>query len=173
MENIRIHRYTLHVPRKFCRSRADRWEDSHLRPNKQHDEINESNDAKKVRRDFVLFILVTSCALITFFVLKFYEPNANNVTNTVVVRIAGDLAYEFSQPGEWRITDSQNEYVTTLHYDGNSIWVTDSNCPDKICEKMGKVGQGGSIICVPNKMIIEFKKKETKGTASTTDVQTW
>ena len=117
--------------------------------------------------------MVISCALAAFFVLKFYEPNVNNVTNTVVVRIAGVSAYEFSQPGDWRITDSQNEYITTLHYDGNKIWVTDSNCPDKICEKMGKVGQGGSIICVPNKMIIEFKKKETKGTASTTDVQTW
>lgn len=126
-----------------------------------------------MRHDFILFILVVSSALIAFFVPKFYEPSVSNNANTVVVRIAGKTAYEFSQPGNWRITNSQKEYVTTLHYDGNKIWVTESNCPDKICEKIGKVGQGGSIICVPNKMIIEFKKREGQESTNTIDVQTW
>jgi len=134
--------------------------------------LNDSPNYKaRIRHDATLFFLVVLTAGITFLVVRFGKTM--NFTDTVIVRIDGEMRYQFSQPGVWEIRNSQRQYITTLHYDGNQIWVTDSNCPDRICEKTGRVKQGGNIICVPNKMIIEFKKKDRTESSDTTDVQTW
>ena len=37
------------------------------------------------------------------------------------------------------------------------VYVTDSDCPDKVCENTGKISKSGeSIICVPNRISIEI-----------------
>lgn len=91
-------------------------------------------------------------------------------SGAVSVRIQGEEVLRVIEPGDWIIKNKDGKYVTTLHFDGQKVWVTESNCPDKICEKTGKVGPGGSIICVPNRMIIEFKKEKHKNAV---DTETW
>ncbi len=121
------------------------------------------NDFKKA--DFIIFLVVLSIAVI-FLIGKIFRKVDNY--KGVVVRISGEEMYYFDKPGEWKISNKDGKYITTLHYDGVFIWVTESNCPDKICEKTGKVKPGGSIICVPNRTLIEFKK-----TNLNIDVETW
>ena len=37
------------------------------------------------------------------------------------------------------------------------VYVTDSDCPDKVCENTGRISKSGeSIICVPNRISIEI-----------------
>ena len=38
------------------------------------------------------------------------------------------------------------------------ISVTDADCPDKLCIKQGKRGQGMPIVCLPNKVYIVFSE---------------
>lgn len=33
-----------------------------------------------------------------------------------------------------------------------------ANCPDKLCVKQGKISDIGSIVCLPNKVIIEIDR---------------
>ena len=49
--------------------------------------------------------------------------------------------------------------LTVVVEDG-SIHVEDADCPDKICEKTGKISKAGeTIICLPNKVIIKILGK--------------
>jgi len=53
----------------------------------------------------------------------------------------------------------------TIDIDGNIILVENgcismqsAECPDKLCVKQGKISNIGSIICLPNKVIIEIDR---------------
>ncbi|MFN6991794.1 MAG: NusG domain II-containing protein [Fervidobacterium sp.] len=158
------------------------------------------NGIKVKWADFVILIVVL--AISGFLVVKdiFYDRisgetsqskvnNSANKSIQAVVRVSGKEIAKFSVPGQWKIYDTKGRYLSTLHFDGNVAWVTDSNCPDKICEKTGKVKVGGSIICVPNRMIITVidttkqKKAKMKSTlrkmggpvdgSKEIDVETW
>ena len=43
---------------------------------------------------------------------------------------------------------------------GGSLWVEEADCPDKICEKTGKIRKAGqTIVCLPNRVVIRIKGK--------------
>lgn len=43
------------------------------------------------------------------------------------------------------------------------VWVSETHCPLKLCQKQGKIGQvGQQIIGVPNRILIEIEGKEPK-----------
>jgi hypothetical protein len=46
-----------------------------------------------------------------------------------------------------------------VEFHGNRVRVVESTCPLKLCVKTGWVGPGGTIICVPNEVIIFFEEK--------------
>lgn len=124
------------------------------------------------KTDILIIFVVILLSLGGILFSKIVKVNSN--AQEIVVRISGQQVYKFSEPGEWKIEDKNGKYITTLHYDGQFIWVTNSNCPDKICEKTGKVGPGGSIICVPNRTIIQFQPtQKSKDTNKNIDVETW
>lgn len=62
------------------------------------------------------------------------------------------------------LSDTKKPY--TVDIGGNTIYVekdgvsmTYADCPDKLCVRQGKI-KSGAIICLPNKVIVEFKKKD-------------
>ncbi|AFG34204.1 NusG domain II-containing protein [Fervidobacterium pennivorans subsp. shakshaketiis] len=130
-------------------------------------------ERKFLKLSDIVFVLVAIVLGITWYFIHFRYDNGNIPgTQILSVRIQGEEVFTVEEPGEFIIKNQQGKYITTLHFDGNRAWVTDSNCPDKICEKTGKIGPGGSIICVPNRMIIEFKTDEKKEKKEV-DVETW
>ena len=45
----------------------------------------------------------------------------------------------------------------TLIIEDGYAYVTDSDCPDKICEQMGKISKPGeTIVCLPHKLVVEI-----------------
>ncbi|MEJ5257892.1 MAG: NusG domain II-containing protein [Fervidobacterium sp.] len=122
------------------------------------------------KTDFLIIAMLLIFSTTGYMFSKYAEKSVG-FSKSVVVRISGEEVYKFSKPGEWKIYNKSGKYVTTLHFDGEKVWVTDSDCPDKICEKTGKVGPGGSIICVPNRTIIEFEK--SKFQKDLIDTESW
>lgn len=65
----------------------------------------------------------------------------------------GDIRHEFSldEDGSFRFDGIDAEFEVK----NGRIRLTESACPDKICEKTGYIGSSGqSIICVPNKITV-------------------
>lgn len=50
----------------------------------------------------------------------------------------------------------------TLEIKSKKVTVLSSQCPDKICEKMFVSSDGGSIICLPSKIVIRLSSEKTE-----------
>lgn len=48
------------------------------------------------------------------------------------------------------------EGVNKIKIENGTICVSEANCPDKTCVKMGKLGGGMPVVCLPHRLIIEF-----------------
>lgn len=49
------------------------------------------------------------------------------------------------------------ESSNTIHIEDGEIWVSQAQCPDHICMKMGKLSSENlPIVCLPNHLIIRF-----------------
>ena len=59
--------------------------------------------------------------------------------------------------------DRDDSYTVTTELGTNTViiengqaYMTDADCPDKICEQMGRISKPGeTIICLPHKIIVE------------------
>ncbi len=64
-------------------------------------------------------------AIIIILVAIYFLSSSPKDTDTVVVRITGNIAYEFTKPGEYDIMSS-GKNIMKLHFDGKKIWVTEA-----------------------------------------------
>jgi len=54
-----------------------------------------------------------------------------------------------------------NQYVLIVQ-ENQTIYVKDASCPDKVCEKTGKISENGqNIVCLPNKVVIHIEGTDT------------
>lgn len=79
----------------------------------------------------------------------------------VAVRVNGKVVQEFS------LDDSINYKIegiggtNTLCIGEGSVWLSEADCPDRICVQTGKIRYAGqSIICLPHKVVVEIKEAE-------------
>ena len=58
-------------------------------------------------------------------------------------------------------TVNNGDHTNTVHVEKYGIQVTDSDCPDKICIRRGKITNSSvPIVCLPNKLVITIKKSD-------------
>ncbi len=113
------------------------------------------------KRDLIVIAVLILILILT----ASLKPEIGSFSNKVVVEIDGREHMVIDRPGEYPVV-VDGERVTTVVYDGTKVRVRNSNCPLKICEKMGWVKPGGEIICVPNKLVVRFER-------SRVDTMTW
>lgn len=54
------------------------------------------------------------------------------------------------------LTVSTDLGTNTIIIENGQAFVTDADCPDKICEQMGRISTPGeTIVCLPHKLIVE------------------
>lgn len=57
----------------------------------------------------------------------------------------------------------EGKYKNTIMVKNGSVFVSDSDCPDKSCIHSGKLSSGSKIICcLPNKLIIRIANRNEK-----------
>ena len=55
-------------------------------------------------------------------------------------------------------TLSHNGYTLTVAADGDSVWVSDSDCPTQDCVHTGHIRRGGqSIVCLPAQVVVHLE----------------
>lgn len=109
------------------------------------------------RNDLLLLGALFSCS---FLPLCLFGWNENPVP-TAVLSVDGEELRSIplgTHKGRESFPIETSEGANTVTIDGQTIAVTDADCPDKICVKTGAIQKKGeAIACLPHKLVIEIK----------------
>lgn len=60
--------------------------------------------------------------------------------------------------GKYRIPDENGGYNVVEIY-GGEVFISEADCPDQTCVKMGKLDSGLPIVCLPHKLVVRFAEE--------------
>lgn len=102
--------------------------------------------------------LLSVAVLLLLFVFR-------NPGGTAVLTVNGEETGEFplSEPREVEISHGNHNNLLVIR-DGKA-YITEANCPDKVCVNRGGIQyQGETIVCVPNGVVVTIREGEKKDT---------
>lgn len=93
--------------------------------------------------------------------LYVYLQGKNHHGNRVLIQVNGECIQTFWQDEEVEYTIKSDNGENTLQISEGKVWLSEADCPDKICVNTGKIQYPGqSIICLPHKVVIEIKEEK-------------
>ena len=104
----------------------------------------------------VVFLLILAA------VLYFIVNGGRTAGAACVVRVDGNVIANYSlyENGQFELNGGTN----TLVIEDGYAWLTDADCPDKLCVKQGKVHYTGQCItCLPNHLTVTVEGGEDNG----------
>ena len=116
----------------------------------------ELSNVKKKKRDIIFIGVLLVVALIAFFVVdKFIKKDGNKV----VIKVDGEIVKIVN------LTDTKNIIVNgydggtnTVVIENGTVYMTEADCPDKICVNTGKISKiGETIVCLPHRVVVEIQ----------------
>lgn len=112
-------------------------------------------DKMKIKKDILLITVIVMIALVVFLFIHFFIKKDGSM---VVVKINGDINYKGSlyQSKELVVDGYQGGSNRIVIQDG-FVYMADADCPDKLCEHMGKISKTGeNIVCMPHRVVVEI-----------------
>lgn len=114
-------------------------------------------DVKK--RDFIIMIFMAMIAVISMITIKMTEKE-------------GDRVIIYHDQIEYKnVSLHQNQMIKIPTHTGynevkiaeGKVWMIEADCPDQICVHHRKISNvGETIVCLPNKIIVEIKGEQVK-----------
>jgi hypothetical protein len=102
--------------------------------------------------DVLLIICICLAIIMSMFVLK--RPIGQGASVSILQD--GKPVYNLSLSESRSINVNGPLGITRIRIEKGQVWITDAPCPQKICQRIGKISRAGSvIICVPNKILVE------------------
>ena len=101
------------------------------------------------KRDIILIASILAIAIAFFLIVELTKEEGAGV----VVKVDGvEVAeYSLSKNGTYPLNGGTNILVI----ENGKAYLTDANCPDKLCVHQGKIGRTGEVItCLPNKLTV-------------------
>jgi len=135
--------------------------------------LNEFTNDKSTKifkaRDILVFVFIFVLSMIFFIYF-----DSLSFSDYVIVEIDGNEEY---------IIDINRNCVLDIEHSGNllmklkvvnkKVWIYDSSCALKICEKHGPLAfPTDAIVCVPNHVIVRYKEKELNFENNSFDIMT-
>ena len=108
---------------------------------------------RKVRNDIILIVaLVLIVAVAAVFVFVLSKPG-----DTVVVTVDGEVYGEYSLSVDREIGIENGDGFNVLVIKDGKAFIESASCPDGVCSSHRPVSRDGeSIICLPNKVVVEI-----------------
>lgn len=72
---------------------------------------------------------------------------------------------DLSTANDETIEVSSSSGKNVIKIEDGTIFVSEADCPDQTCVKMGRLGGGMPIVCLPHRLIIEFVGGENDAAA--------
>ena len=112
---------------------------------------------KKYKRDIILIGALLLCALVLLFALKGRQRKEEGAVAVVTVDGMEIGRYSLNRDGTFLLNGGTN----TLVIENGEAWISEANCPDKLCMGFGKISRNGEIIvCLPNRLIVAVEGGE-------------
>lgn len=115
-----------------------------------------SSGRRKLRNDIIFIsVLIALIMAAALGVLLFSRDG-----DTVVVTVDGQIYGEYSLNTDRQVEIVNGEGYNLLVIEGGKAFVKSASCPDGICSSHRAVSKDGeSIICLPNKVVIEIRAR--------------
>ncbi len=109
----------------------------------------------KIKKDMLLIIIILAIALLFFFFIHFFIKKEGNM---VVVKVNGDIKYKESiNQSKQLVVDGYQGGSNQIVIQDGYVYMADADCPDKLCEHMGKISKTGeNIVCMPHRVVVEI-----------------
>lgn len=102
-------------------------------------------------------ILACSLMILSFCIYPVYFMFNGGYSEgqTVIITVDGNIYGEYPL-NEDRIIEAVTDYgMNIIEIRGESVSVTEADCPDGYCMNYGRIsGKGGTIICLPHRLIV-------------------
>lgn len=100
----------------------------------------------------IIIILIISLSLIIF---NYISSDAGTY---VTISIDGRTTYELPLNTDTTVTIPYKNNYNKVIIDNSQVYVSEADCPDKICLNHRKIQYAGeSIVCLPHKLVVEIK----------------
>lgn len=113
---------------------------------------------RKLRADLILIAALLALAGILFLALNLGRQEGG----AVVVRVDGVVTerHSLAVSGTFSLNGGSNILVIRDGY----AWLSEADCPDHLCVKMGKIHYTGQVItCLPNRLTVTVEGGESDG----------
>lgn len=115
---------------------------------------------KQHKRDILLIGLLVLAALAIFLFARSGMKQEEGAVAVVTVDGVEIGRYPLSRNGTFKLNEGSN----TLVIENGEAWVSEANCPDKLCMGFGKISKNGEfIVCLPNRLIVVVEGGESSG----------
>ena len=104
-------------------------------------------------RDLIFVAILLVAALALFFVMRTLQARDPGTGAQAVVTVEGREIgrYPLKKNGTFPLNGGTNILVV----ENGEAWVSEANCPDKVCMGMGKISRNGEFIaCLPNRLLV-------------------
>lgn len=105
----------------------------------------------KLKKGDIIVIISAIILIIIVSILTFPKSSGSKVE----ISINGKS--QFYPLNKDTTIETDGVFKNTVIIKNRQVWISNANCPDKLCENTGKISKKGqSIICVPEKMIVKI-----------------
>ena len=111
------------------------------------------------KKDLIIIILILLIAIASYFVYSIYNQNSGKKEAKAEIYYGSELimTVPLNEKIDKTFSLAQNEYVVFNLYEDGSIRFEESNFPDKVCIKPGRLKHiASSTACLPNKIILKI-----------------
>ena len=116
---------------------------------------------KKIRNDIILVAVIIVIAAAGLLIATLTRQEGS----TVNVKIDGEVTQSYSLYENRTveiITGNDNEFSNTLVIEDGKAYISQADCPDKICQNHRAISYSGeTIVCLPHKIVIEITQKQS------------
>lgn len=114
------------------------------------------------KMDIVIIVVLIISSFIPHFIYSSVESK-NNKNLYATIKVDGEIHNTINLP-----TTSEEKFIiqtengtNTILVNNNEINIVHADCKDELCVKQGSISKiGKTLICLPNKLIIEIKGDE-------------
>ena len=104
------------------------------------------------KKDIILIAAVLAISLISFAAIKMTQKDGKEV----IVTVEGKEVYKTSIKKDQIYQIPEENGTNVMQIKDGKVTMIEATCPDHYCMKQKAVDEhGGSIICLPNKVVIE------------------